>query len=181
MHKPRKQSGVTMIELVIVVVVIAIMAVLAAPSFSDFAQRQAIKGTAESIIGVIAEAKTEAARRDQPVRVEFHALGEGVCAGAILGSVACDCSKEECPLASSAESTRDLKNVTLSGTPLFGKDAGFVIDPKTGTLLDFADTGSVDLQTSRGYYVRVSVNAMARADVCVPSGKKDLPGVKPCA
>lgn len=179
--KSRSQSGVTLIELVVAIAILAILAVLAAPSFSDFAERQALKGAANNIVGVIVLAKEEAAKRDKLVRVEFHALGSGVCVGAVLGTGSCDCSAGKCPLASSGESARDVKRVTLVGTPSFGSDAGFVIDPKTGGLLDFADTGSVQLETSRGYGVTVNVNAMARANVCVPSGKKDLPGVKPCS
>lgn len=181
MLNSRSQSGVTLIELVVAIVIIAILAVLAAPSFTEFAERQALRGAADNIVGVIGQAKEEAAKRDQPVRVEFHALGPGVCAGAIIGTASCDCSTGKCPLASSAESERDLKRVTLGGAPIFGGDAGFVIDPKTGGMLDIADTGFVQLETSKGYGVRVNVNAMARTSVCVPAGKKDLAGVKPCA
>lgn len=181
MLKSRSQSGITLIELMVTIAVLAILAVLAAPSFSDFAERQALKGTANNIVGVIVLAKEEAAKRDQAVRVEFHALGSGVCAGAVLGTTACDCSAGTCPLASSGGSVRDVKRVNLVGTPSFGSDAGFVIDPKTGGLLDIGDTGSVQLETSGGYGVTVNVNAMARANICVTSGKKGLPGVKPCA
>ena len=93
MLKSKKQSGVTLIELAVTMIVLAILVVMAAPSFSDFAERQAIKGAANSIVGVIAQAQEEAAKRDQPVRVEFHTLGTaGVCVGAIVGTAACDCS-----------------------------------------------------------------------------------------
>lgn len=177
----RHQSGVTLIELAITIVVLAVLATLAAPSFTAFLQRQAIKGAAENIVSVIAQAKEEATKRDREVRVEFSPLGEGVCAGAILGSTACDCSDSACPLASSAQSERDLKGVTLSGDIKFGDGTGFTIDPKTGTLVDFGETGSVQLETSLGYTIQVNVNAMARASVCNPSDEKALPGVKPCA
>lgn len=182
MHTVNTQQGVTLVELVVTIAVLAILVTLASPSLTDFAERQAIKGAAESIVGVIAQAKEEAVKRDKPVRVEFTAWGAGVCAGAIEGSsTACDCSQNTCPLASSAESERDLKRIKLASAPAFGGGTFFVIDPKTGTLLDPGATGSLQLSTAGGYTVQVSVNALARPAICVPSGNKVLPGVQPCA
>lgn len=175
------QTGVTLVELVITIAVLAILVAIASPSLSDFAERQAIKGAAETIVSVVAQAKEEAIKRDKPVRVDFAKMGAGICVGAIEGTAPCDCSAGTCPIVTSAESSRDLKRVSLGADPKFGADAGFVIDPKTGTLLDPGDSGSLDLTTQLGYTVRISVNVVARPSVCVPAGDKTIPGVKPCA
>lgn len=181
-HTASSQQGVTLLELIVTIAVLAILVTLATPSLKDFAERQAIKGAAENIVSVIAQAKEEAVKRDKPVRVEFTAWGEGVCVGAIEGSAtACDCSNNTCPLVSSAESERDLKRIRLGSAPAFGGSSFFVIDPKTGTLLDPGATGSLQLTTDGGYTVQISVNAVARPSICVPSGDKALPGVQPCA
>lgn len=177
--KPTK--GFTLIELMVTIAVLAILLAMAAPSFAEFAERQALRGTADNIIGVIGLAKEEAAKRDRLVQVDFIKLGDGVCAGAAVGTAGCDCSAGTCPLAASAASERDLKGVRITGDPLFGGDGAFVIDPKTGTLLDLADSGAVDLETQRGYGLRIRVNPLARASTCTPDGKKSLPGVAPCA
>jgi hypothetical protein len=68
----------------------------------------------------------------------------------------------------------------MSGTPTFGTDTAFVIDPKTGTLSDINDSGSIQLTVPRGYGVAVQVNALGRASLCTPSGKKALSGVGAC-
>lgn len=167
----------------VTIAVLAILVTLAAPSFADFAERSALRGAADNVVGVIAAAKEEAIKRDRLVRVDFKAVGDGFCVGAgvvtTLTETGCDCSAVTCPVASFPASGRDLKRVTMTGSPVFGSGAGFVIDPKTGTLADFSDGGAIVLATTRGYAATVRVNAMGRASICTP-GVKGLPGVKAC-
>lgn len=174
-----RQAGVTLVELVVAIAVLAIIVAMAVPSFTDFRERQAIKGAAEAMVSTVGLARAEAIKRDRRVSLTFTEWGTGVCAGAALGSDGCDCSKGECSLASSAESERDLKRIQLAS------DAGtlpvFVIDSKTGTLTDPADAGSLQLKSEGGYVVQVAVNIVGRTTICVPAGGKTLPGVKPCA
>lgn len=178
---PNKQRGVTLVELLVTIAILAILLAFGTPALAEFAERNALKGAAETIVGVIAQAKGEAIKRDLPVTVSFSKMGSGVCVGAKVGTAPCDCTKaDDCPVASSAESERDLKNITLAGDPSFGGDSSFVIDPKTGALLDMADVGSVGLETKRGYGVTVGVNAIARATVCATASKKPLVGVESC-
>jgi type IV fimbrial biogenesis protein FimT len=180
-HTSKNQQGVTLVELVVVIAIVAILLAFGTPALAEFAERNALKGAAENIVGVIGQAKGEAIKRDALVNVTFTKMGDGVCAGAIVGTATCDCTKEgDCPIASSAEVERDLKNVILTGDPSFGDDASFVIDPKTGALLDIADGGTVALETKRGYGVEIRVNAVARSTVCVPSDKKPMAGVESC-
>ena len=179
----RTQSGVTLIELLVAIAVLAILLALAAPSFADLAERSALRGAADNVVGVVAAAREEAIKRDQWVRVDFKKVGTGFCVGAVTVATAttagCDCSAAACAVATFPEGARDLHRVTLAGDPTFGSDAGFVIDPKTGTLADIADGGSMELGTSKGYAARVAINAMGRASICTP-GDKGIPGVKAC-
>ena len=179
----RNQSGVTLVELMVTIAVLAILVTLAAPSFTDFAERSALRGAADNVVGVIAAAKEEAIKRDRLVRVDFKAVTTGFCVGAVVvagaSAAGCDCSAASCAVASYPESARDLHRVTMTGSPVFGADAGFVIDPKTGTLVDLSDGGEIVLGTSRGYAATVRVNAMGRASICTP-GAKGLAGVKAC-
>lgn len=176
----RNQSGVTLIELMVTIAVLAILVTLAAPSFVDFAERSALRGAADNVVGVIAAAKEEAIKRDQWVRVDVKQVGSGFCVGAAVvttgtATTGCDCSAASCPVASYPENERDLHRVTMTD----GADEGFVIDPKTGTLADFGDGGEIELGTSRGYAATVRINAMGRASICTP-GDKGLPGIKAC-
>jgi type IV fimbrial biogenesis protein FimT len=177
--------GFTLIELMVSLAVLAILLTLAVPAFSDFAQRTALRGVADNVTAVIADAKEEAIKRDTLVRVEFKAVGTGFCVGAepvaTLTSVGCDCSSTTaCTIAQFPSGAGQLHSVNLDGTPAFGTDTAFVIDPKTAMLADFSDTGSMQMITPREFGIRVDVNAMGRPSLCTPSGKKAVAGVGAC-
>lgn len=182
-----RPSGFTLVELMVTIAVLAIIVAMATPSFRTMAERTALRGAADNITGAIATAKEEAMKRDSLVRVDLVAMGSGVCVGARTVAAAsdpgCDCATAAaaCDLGSWPERERDMKNVSLLGSPAFGGDGGFVLDPKTGTLEDLADVGSVQLSTPR-YAVEVRLNAMGRATTCTPtvSGKNGLSGVAAC-
>lgn len=177
-------GGFTLVELMVTITVVAILLALAVPSFRDLTERSALRGAADNVVAVIAAAKQEAIKRDSLVRVDFKTVGTGFCIGAktILNptDAGCDCSVANCPLATYPSSGLELRSVSLVGTPAFGSDAAFVIDPKTGMLADLADAGNAELQVPRGYAVRIDVNAMGRATQCAPSGKKNLFGMETC-
>lgn len=185
MPAKRIQTGVTLVELLVTIAVLVILVALAAPSFSDFAERNALRGVADNVVATIGSAREEAIKRDSLVRVEFKAVGaEGFCVGAAAVTTAsaagCDCSSTTCPVASFPSAQRDLRQARLADTPAFGTDTAFVIDPKTGTLENIADAGSIQLDSRNGYGVGVQVNAMGRASLCTPSGKKAIGSYGAC-
>ena len=179
----RAQTGVTLVELLVTIAVLTILVMMAAPSFAELSQRSALRGAADNIVAAVTLAKEEAIKRDQMVRIDFKPVGAGFCVGAKIvaneGDAGCDCSAAACPVVSYPGAVGDLHRVSLTGTPLFGTDSGFVIDPKTGTLIDFTDGGAIVLGTSNGTAATVRVNAMGRASVCTP-GSKGLSGVRAC-
>lgn len=185
-----KQQGVTLIELMVTLAVLAVLVTLAAPSFAEFRERQALRGVADNLVATLGLAKEEAVKRDSWVRVDFKALGDGVCMGAKLvttaGDAGCDCTDTDaataCDVALFPEVQSDLKRVRLtSGSIDFDADSGFVIDPKTATMAEFDGVGGLQLVTQREYKVDFRVNALARPTVCTPSGAtKSLPGVAAC-
>lgn len=186
-----KQKGVTLIELAVTIAVLAILVTLAAPSFSEFRERQALRGVADNIVATIGLAKEAAVKSDRWVRVDFKPLGaDAVCVGAMIVDTAdaatgCDCAlaATTCTVALFPELAEGLKQVQLSPDSIkFGvAGTGFVIDPKTATMADLGDAGGLQLVTRRGYQAAVEVNAMARPTVCTPDGAaKSLPGVAAC-
>lgn len=189
-----KQAGITLIELLVAVAVLAILLAMAAPSFSEFRERQALRGAADNFVAAIGLAKQEAVKRDAWVRVDFKPLAtdSGVCMGAKVvtasnanAAAGCDCATAaaSCDAGVFPEAARDLRRVELVADSLkFGaSDTGFVIDPKTATLADAAQKGGLQLKTSRGYQVAVDVNVLGRTTVCTPSGaSKSLPGLPSC-
>lgn len=187
-----KQKGITLIELMVTIAVLAILVTLAAPSFSAFRERQALRGVADNIVATIALAKEEAVKRDSLVRLDFKPFGtNGVCLGAVTTAdpeKGCDCTSANaataCEIALFPETEGALKQVQLSaGSIKFGADdgSGFAVDPKTATMANLGGAGGLELVTRLGYKVAVQVNALARPTVCTPSGaEKSLPGVAAC-
>lgn len=68
-----KQSGFTIIELMIVVVLIGILAVVAVPGFQGLIEANRLTSATNSVIGVLNFARSEAVRRGE--RVTVRAVG----------------------------------------------------------------------------------------------------------
>lgn len=64
---PRRESGVTLVELMIVVLIAAVMMSIAVPMFRDGLERNRRLSALESTLGTIASARTEAVSRSLPV------------------------------------------------------------------------------------------------------------------
>lgn len=67
------QSGFTLVEVMVTVILIAILASLAAPSFQSTIARFRVRTAAESLMSGLQLARTEALRRNQPVRFTLGA------------------------------------------------------------------------------------------------------------
>ena len=69
MQSKQRQTGVTMIELMIVVAIAASMAAIAAPSFSDFINNTRLTSTMTQLTGDLNRARSEAIKRNSWVLV----------------------------------------------------------------------------------------------------------------
>ncbi|WP_291821874.1 GspH/FimT family pseudopilin [Marinobacter sp.] len=65
----RRNSGFTLIELMIVVTLVAIIATIAVPSFQGLVESNRQKSTTNSVLGILNYARSEAVRRGEPVAV----------------------------------------------------------------------------------------------------------------
>lgn len=69
----RRERGFTLIEVMVTVILIAILASLAAPSFQTTIARFRVRTAAESLMSGLQLARSEALRRNQPVRFTLGA------------------------------------------------------------------------------------------------------------
>jgi len=69
MQSKQRQTGMTVVELMIVVTIAAILAWLAAPSFSDFINRTTQTSTLTQLTSDLNRARSEAIKRNRPVLV----------------------------------------------------------------------------------------------------------------
>jgi len=65
------QRGMSIIELMIGLAIVALVLMVAVPSFTIFLQNTQIRNAAESTLAGLNLARTEAVRRNQPVRFQF--------------------------------------------------------------------------------------------------------------
>lgn len=75
MRMSRRDSGFTLIELMIVVALIAIIALVAVPSFERLIESNRLKSTTNDVLGTLNYARSEAVRRGEPVAVRAAAGG----------------------------------------------------------------------------------------------------------
>jgi len=82
-----RESGLTLIELMVVVVIMVVSATLAAPSFSQVIANYRVRSAAESIINGLNYARAEAVRRNSAVSFGLVAGGSGWTVSQVLPNV----------------------------------------------------------------------------------------------
>jgi prepilin-type N-terminal cleavage/methylation domain-containing protein len=81
MLMPQQQSGVTLIELLITLAIAAVIAMLAIPAFQSMMASTRTKGAAESILSGLRLARSEAIKRNVPMRFQLVSTLDNTCAG----------------------------------------------------------------------------------------------------
>lgn len=69
MRMRHKNSGFTLIELMIVVVLLVIVATMAVPGFQGLIESNRLQSTTNDVLGILNYARSEAVRRGEPVAV----------------------------------------------------------------------------------------------------------------
>src|SRR6478752_1794727 len=89
--------GFTLIELVVSLSVLAILATMALPSFEAVRQRAALRGAGDELLGFWNQARFEAAKRNQFVKVGMKQSSSGnFCIGAATTTDAADVTPCDC-------------------------------------------------------------------------------------
>lgn len=73
--RSRKASGFTLIELMVTLAILAILLMLATPSFTEWRRDAQLRAIANNLVNSLSIARSEALKRNQPVRLAFITEG----------------------------------------------------------------------------------------------------------
>ena len=180
----RHQYGFTLIELMVAVIVLVILTVIAVPSFTSYLDKAGVRGAADNVVNLIAQARQGGVKHDRDVNLAITGVDDTWCVGANQavdpaagslspGAVACDCTDTtECIV------DNERLVVASSGHPgvtLTSPAGGITFDGRLGVRSDAntadVDASSFDLTSKSGRFVlTVNVSPLGQATVCSKSG-----------
>jgi prepilin-type N-terminal cleavage/methylation domain-containing protein len=193
--RARRQGGFTLIELVVSLAVTFIFFVMALPSFSSLRQRSALRGAADGTVAFWNEARFEAVKRNQMVKVGVVTGANGAfCLGAAttedeVDATPCDCmsaapATNACDIARWPANQSEWQGVRLAGVSIAGSNGSsvlrpVVIEPKRSALAVASTGGNIGLRTAPGpaaYRINMNIDQFGHALLCQSTGdSKRLP------
>ncbi len=181
MNRIHYLRGFTLIELMITIALLSVLLVIAVPSFNEFRQRAALRGAADQVATFWGDARFEALRRNQFVKVGFRTSGANFCLGAATTTnqgddTTCDCfTANACNVSAYPTNQSDWRGVRVAAATTLGDDDGgvIVINPKRGNVTETADVGRIFLgtpvSTNANYRLSIDFDRNGRAVVCEPT------------
>jgi prepilin-type N-terminal cleavage/methylation domain-containing protein len=190
-----RQGGFTIIEMMVAVLAMLVLIAIAQPSFESLRQRSAIRGSAEHLLSFWNQARLEAAKRNQFVKVGVVQSNNGktFCLGAATttdpnDTTPCDCtqpapSSDVCNVAifpgennNSQWRGVELTGMTLGGGTVITAIEPAVIEPKRTNLIVPDDDGSITISSPAGrwnYKVNLLVDRFGRGVLCESTSAVD--------
>ena len=172
----------------ITLAVLVILTLLALPSFNSFQQRSVLRGSAEQVMSFWNQARFEAAKRNQMVKVGIKTSGANFCLGAAtttnasdttpcncFNAGACDVSGFPAPPVTAFDTQSEWRGVTFvttSGiTPTLGgaNQAVAVIEPKRASLAAPGEAGVLTFlgpPGSKSYRLNLFIDDFGKALLC---------------
>ncbi|PCJ30679.1 MAG: hypothetical protein COA99_17880 [Moraxellaceae bacterium] len=164
----QRHKGFSLVELMVTIAVLAVLAAIAAPSFLDLLDRRKLSGAGEALFANLIFAKTEAIKRNTPVRVTFVGTGTTWCYGLAVNA-ACDCS-DNVPACTIDGVTKivdqdDYSSVSVAAGSSFA-NSFTSFSPLRGA----ANNGTLTFEISTGAEFSVSLSSFGRIRLCSDTG-----------
>lgn len=189
-----RQSGFTMVELMISLVVLGILAALATPSFIEYLERYRLRSAVEDTLAVFAQARQAAVEADRNVRLDVDGTTDAWCVGArqaadpvegalVAAPPACDCSAAAAACVVGGEQLV-VDQTGRAGVTVGAVGTNFIYDSKGGALAEPFPLvlPQVSFISSSGRYgLTIQVSALGQARACSTAGLREIPGFLPCA
>lgn len=184
-----RQTGFTIVELMMSVVLLAIGAALSLPSYREMVEKRQLTHGAEQILAFINTAQTEAAARNQIVTISYDRDDwDDWCIGAALGTSACDCTETNTAASDfcAIDATpRIINNSYVGNTQLVkeidGAEGAYSIDPIRGIVIDPDDKLKIEMRSaSQDYRLDLRVNISGQAILCSNGSDHKVPGYAEC-
>ena len=164
----QRRAGFTLIELMITLAVLGVLAAIAAPSFSEVLERRKLNGAGEALFANLVFAKTEAIKRNTPVRISFVGNGATWCYGLAINA-GCDCSDNvpACTIDGITKITNqdDYSGVSVAASSTFG-GSSTSFTPLRGA----ANAGHLQFSIASGAQLRIVVSSFGRVRLCSDTG-----------
>ena len=181
MNRLHYLRGFTLLELMVTIALLSVLLVIAVPSFTEFRQRAAIRGAADQVATFWGDARFEALRRNQFVKVGFRTSGTTFCLGAATTATAdddttCNCfTAGACNVSAYPSNQSEWRGITVASATTLGDDDGgvIVINPKRGNVTETGDVGRIFLgmptSTNANYRLSIDFDRNGRAVICEPA------------
>lgn len=187
----RSQRAVSLIEGLVVITISALLLALTVPSFVDYIRVQRLKAVAAQLVTDLQYARSEAAARNQWVRIMPQTGVGGSCYTIYVTSMVnqrCNCRLGAGSACTGFNASSELKTVVLppqdrvqfSTFVSEGSDGtvGMAYDHVTGSLASPPTDGRELPMTSYGFSVsldatrviQITVNRVGRVTTCIPAG-----------
>ena len=177
--------GFTLIEAMVTLAIIAILVTQAVPAFNQTMERQRITRAAESVLSDVRWARSEAIKRNRQVRLYFTTAspwGYAICTAVSTVSIgdfdSCDTDSTKSNRLKTVDGGNGFSATTLSSsvfTP--GPVAHTTFEPARGTN---QQPGTINITTTN-YSVNITVSALGRARICIPTGATAFGGYATCS
>lgn len=190
----RAIKGFTLIELMVTVAVLAILMAIAAPAFNDFFQRYRLRGAADDVTSLLANARAEAVARNRHVAIVFSGSGAAWCVGATAGNApatagqatalngaavttpTCTCSND-CRI---GDRVMERQGASYSGVSMGAAPSSFTFNPLNGSIPTGTAPAVTFTSPNGTYSLALRVSPLGRGRLCVPNGSPTMAGFQSC-